>query len=85
MRTNKNKKYKYIALPLANPIKYKETTKSKENNYLGDEFILLLAIIYDESHRSSVGVVVQTNRGIEEYFGDDAICFHTHYKPVDKL
>lgn len=76
--------YKYTVLPLSNPIKYEKNSNS-EDNYLGDEYILLLAIIFEESHKASIGVTVRTNRGIEEYYDDDAICFHTHYSPVEKL
>ena len=76
--------YKYTVFPLNKPIKYKKSSNSKEN-YLGEEYIILLGLIFEESHKASVGVIVQTEWGVEEYYDKDSTCFYTHYIPAKKL
>jgi hypothetical protein len=77
------KKYNYKFVTLPKPIKFKKRNHSKEN-YLGYEFLNLIAIIFNEGEKSSCGVIVQSEDSIEEYYGNDCSCFYTHYIPCEK-
>ena len=78
------RKYKYSIVNLNAAIKFKKRNIDIVTD-VGHEEVLLLALIYEESHKTRVGVIVQTNDGIEEYHDKDANNFYTDYIPFNKI